>query len=269
MLIRSTWGPPPEPVPHPVGDEVHLWRVRLSGECERHWRALLTAEERHRADRFRVAADRHRFTVTRGILRAVLGKYFRAAPESLCFDYNRFGKPSLEPAHNPGGITFNVSHSGCFSLLAFGLAPHLGVDVERLRPETRIDDVARTAFSPAECAGLLALPHMVRRKAFFDAWVRTEATVKALGAGLSLPRETWAVEGAGPARWCIQNIEVGQGYAAAIAVGGRNPDFRLWDWVALCPAEARGVRVRPSSYVRTDRASLSSSTSRGLPGPLS
>jgi 4'-phosphopantetheinyl transferase len=213
---------------------VHLWRVRLSGESERHWRGLLTAEEQHRADLFRVAADRDRFTVTRGILRAALGKYLRAAPESLRFDYNRFGKPSLVCAQNPGGITFNVSHSGCFSLLAFGLAPHLGVDVERVRPETRIDDIAKTVFSPAQCASLLALPHPVRRKAFFDAWVRTEAIVKALGGGLSLPHETWAVEGARAAPWCVQNIEVGQGYAAAIAVGLQTPDFRLWDWLPPC-----------------------------------
>jgi 4'-phosphopantetheinyl transferase len=231
ILIPGTWGPPPEPVPHPVGDEVHLWRVGLSGEREGHWRGLLTADERHRADRFRVAADRHRFTVTRGILRAVLGQYLRAAPESLRFEYNPFGKPSLEPAQNPEGITFNVSHSGGFSLLAFGLAPPLGVDVERLRPETRIDDVAKAVFSLAQCASLLALPRPVRRRAFFDAWVRTEATVKALGGGLSLTNEAWAAEGARAARWCVRNIEVGPGYAAAIAVGLRSPDFRLWDGI--------------------------------------
>jgi 4'-phosphopantetheinyl transferase len=213
---------------------VHLWRVRLSEESERDWRGLLTAEEQERADRFRVAADRQRFTVTRGILRGVLGKYLRAAAEALRFEYNRYGKPSLVPAHNPGGIAFNVSHSGCISLLAFGLAPHLGVDVERLRPETAIDDVARTVFSPAECASLLALPHPVRRKAFFDAWVRTEAMAKALGGGLSVPHERWGVEGARAARWCVQNIEIDQDYAAAIAVGMRNPAFRLWDWVPPC-----------------------------------
>jgi 4'-phosphopantetheinyl transferase len=230
MPTRSTWGPAPEPVLPPVGDEVHLWRVRLAGEGEGHWRGLLTAEERHRADRFRVAADRHRFTVTRGILRAFLGKYLRAAPESLRFEYNLFGKPSLEPAHNPGGIAFNVSHSDCISLLAFGLAPRLGVDVERLRPQTRIDDVANAVLSPVRCASLLALPYPVRLRAFFDAWVRTEATVKALGGGLAVPHEAWAVEGASAARWCVQNLEVGQGYAAAIAVGLRRPEFRLWDF---------------------------------------
>ena len=155
------------------------------------------------------------------------------------FDCNRFGKPSLVPAQNPGGITFNVSHSGCFSLLAFGLAADLGVDVARLRPEIEIDDIARAVFSPAQCAGLLALPHAVRRKAFFDAWVRAEATVKALGGGLSLPLEAWAVEGGRVARWCVRNVDVGRGYAAAIAVGARNLDFRLWDWVPLC--RRRGV----------------------------
>jgi 4'-phosphopantetheinyl transferase len=194
----------------------------------------LTAEEQQRASRFHIAADRHRYTVTRGILRAALGQYLGTAPTSLRFDCNPFGKPSVVRDQNPGGISFNVSHSGCFSLLGFGLAPHLGVDVEQVRPEPNIDDIARTVFSPAECARLFALPHAVRRKAFFDTWVRKEAAAKALGGGLSLLPETWEVEGAGAARWCVRNLEVGEGYAGAVAVGARNPDFRLWDWVPLC-----------------------------------
>jgi 4'-phosphopantetheinyl transferase len=228
--IRAAWGPPPEPVSAPVRDEVHLWRVQLSGESERQWGDLLTAEEQQRASRFRVAADRHRFAVTRGILRAALGQYLGAAAESLRFECNRFGKPSLVPAQHPGGITFNVSHSGCFSLLAFGLATHLGVDVERIRPETDIDAVARAVFSPAQCAALLALPDAARRKAFFEEWTRKEATAKALGGGLSSLLDAPEAEGVAAARWCVRNVEVGEGYAAAIAVEIHNPEFRLWEW---------------------------------------
>jgi 4'-phosphopantetheinyl transferase len=194
----------------------------------------LTADEQQRAGRFRLEADRQRFTVTRGVLRAALGQYLGAAPESLRLDRNRFGKPSLARDQNPVGISFNVSHSGGFSLLAFGLAAHLGVDVERHRAETNIDDLARTVFSPAECAGLLALPDALRRGAFFEAWVRREAVVKALGGGLPLLHDTCEVANAAVGPWCVRNLDVGPGYAAAVAVGARNADFRLWDWVSGC-----------------------------------
>jgi 4'-phosphopantetheinyl transferase len=223
----------------PGEGEVHLWRVRLSDENAPHLRAVLTGDERRRADRFRFAADRRRFTVTRAVLRTILGHYLRAAPDSLCFEYSEFGKPSLVRSQNPQGISFNVAHSGDRSLLAFGLATHLGVDVEDTNIERNVAGLARVAFSPAQYGSFLALPDAARRRAFFDAWTRQEAVVKALGGGLSIPLNSAEVEAACAPEWSVQNFEMDGPYAAAVAVRARSVDLRLWDWA---PARGRPVR---------------------------
>jgi 4'-phosphopantetheinyl transferase len=225
-----SWDSPPEPVPFPVADEVHLWRVRLSEEREQPWRDLLTADERQRADRFCFADTRHQFTVTRGILRALLGCYVGAAPTSLCLACNPFGKPFLAGSQPPTGISFNVAHSGGCSLLAFGQGTELGVDIEQTQVNRDVDDLAKAVLSPLEYASWLALPGWGRRRAFFETWTRKEAVVKALGGGLSLLLGRSEAEIISAAQWTLRNLEVGDGYAAALAVRAPHVDVRLWDW---------------------------------------
>jgi 4'-phosphopantetheinyl transferase len=223
----------PKPVPFPGQDEVHLWRVKLSTEPEHHWHGILATDEQERAHRFHFAADRHRFTVTRGLLWTLLGRYIEMAPESLCFAYNEFGKPSLVRAQNPRGIQFNVAHSGDCSLLVFGLATHLGVDIEHLRIERNAMDLARAILSTCQYAPFLGLPDAVRKETFFKAWTRREAIAKAIGGGLFIALDNLRVEEASAPEWSIRNIEVNRHYAAAIAIRARHIDLRLWDWTVV------------------------------------
>jgi 4'-phosphopantetheinyl transferase len=209
---------------------VHLWRIKLSQETEQHWQRILTTEEQERAHRFHFAADRRRFTVTRGLLRTLLGQYLDAEPESLSFECNEFGKPSLARAQNPKGINFNVAHSGDCSLLAFGLATHLGVDVEHLQIERNVADLAKAVLSLSQYASFLQLPEGVHKETFFEAWTRNEAIAKALGGGLSIALDRFEIKGASAPEWSIRNIEMGGRYTAAIAVRARNIDLRLWNW---------------------------------------
>jgi 4'-phosphopantetheinyl transferase len=233
-MNSSAWRACLEPVPFPGQEEVHLWRVQLALENEQHWRGILTTDEQERADRYCFAADRRRFTVTRAILRTLLGQYLDAAPKSLCFEYNEFGKPSLARAQNPRGINFNAAHSGDCSLLAFGLAMHVGVDVEHLQAERNIVELARAVFSASQYVSFLGLPDGARKETFFEAWTRKEAVAKALGGGLSIALDWRESEDAGAPEWSIRKIELDGQYAAAIAVKARNIDLRLWNWT-ICP----------------------------------
>ena len=119
------------------------------------------------------------------MLRQILATYLDTAPEALEFEYGKHGKPRLQ---NAGGPEFNLSHSGELLLVAVSEGRSIGVDVERVDP--RRD----------------------RPATFYEEWVRREARLKCLGAGLlgELPEEPVAVE----------NIEVDPGYAAAVAVAG-------------------------------------------------
>jgi 4'-phosphopantetheinyl transferase len=229
-MTRADWRAIPESVPFPAEQEVHLWRVNLSGEKERRWRGILTTDEQERANRFHFTADRRQFTVTRALLRTILGQYLDMKPKTLRFEHTEFGKPSIDPSQNPRGIRFNIAHSGDCSLLAFGLATSLGVDVEDLQIGRNVLDLARFVFSPSQYERFLALPEAERTLAFFESWTRKEAIVKALGGGLSIPLDSLEVEDAGAPEWFVCNINVGVRYAAAIAARARHVKLRLWNW---------------------------------------
>lgn len=231
------------PLQHPPlpKQEVHVWQVDL--DLSPAYIDLLTAslspDERDRADRFRFAQDRSRFIAARGQLRAVLGRYLMRPPEEVRLSYSEYGKPRLE---NDASLYFNISHSQSLALFAFTQCGAVGVDVERIRYDASLDQVARTVFAPGEIETLHAAASEERAFLFFRYWTGKEACVKAVGAGLSLPltgfqiclesdRVEWlhspdARPEGFPDR--IQALAPAPGYAAALAVAGAVRPLTLW-----------------------------------------
>jgi phosphopantetheinyl transferase len=102
-------------------------------------------------------------------------------------------------------------------------------------------------FSNAETAALLATPAAKQRRAFYTAWVRKEAWVKALGANLGLfpfldarpgkSRDDGYVQKAndqqsGIASAWLQDLEAGPNHSAALAVCGLPSGIRCINWFA-------------------------------------
>jgi len=87
---------------------------------------------------------------------------------------------------------------------------------------------------------LLKLPEHERVGAFFRAWSRKEAYIKALGAGLSYPLNRFSVsmDETSPAllehqdcsqeikSWQIHDVEVSSAYSAAVAIKTARWDIR-------------------------------------------
>jgi len=132
-------------------------------------------------------------------------------------------------------LNFNLSHSHNLALFAYSYIGSVGVDIEYMRADVAVEQVARVSFSPREQALLLALPVEERRHAFYSCWTRKEAYIKGRGTGLSLepnlfdvaflPGEPAALlasreDPREPARWTLQALEPGAGYAGALAVEG-------------------------------------------------
>jgi len=142
--------------------------------------------ERSRAARFVRDVDRARFIVAHAGLRRCLGRALDCVPQAVHFRQGPGGKPELSPeisGRQP--LSFNLAHSPTLALVAWGGAP-LGVDVEDVARD--IDDrfVADMMLSARERSQLAALPEgLPRRAAFYSAWTRKEALLKALGTGLS------------------------------------------------------------------------------------
>ncbi len=167
--------------------EVHLWwkGPRDAGDAaeERGW---LSDAERRRCERFHDPRDARAFRARRLFLRAVLAGYLGRDPSELSFGENPFGKPVLRASE---GLSFNLSRSGGWVLLAVTRGREVGVDLERaaewLEREDELAAVVRLVFSAREREAFARLPPSARSAAFLRVWTRKEALVKALGTGLS------------------------------------------------------------------------------------
>jgi 4'-phosphopantetheinyl transferase len=225
----TSWTEPPQS-PSLASDEVHVWQMSLeqpSHVVER-FRGTLEADEIDRASRFHFEKHRRHFIVGRGFMRDVIARYLQAQPRQLSFSYGTYGKPALATDHT---LRFNLSHSGEIALLGVTLDRELGVDVEQVRENFATEEIARRFFSRAEVDDFNALARNEQVAAFFRCWTRKEAYIKAVGKGLSQSLDAFDVtlapgaaaallraEGDDVTRWLMAELDVGPGYAAAIAV---------------------------------------------------
>ena len=230
----TAWTPAAKP-PALVRGSVHVWRIRLeidqSGISAA--RMVLSPDEQTRADRYAFDRPRENFTVARAALRALLGCYLGIRPGAVDFVYGKHGKAELSPALNTLDLRFNVSHSDEYALVAVTPGYRIGIDIERCREIRGMDEVASVSFSEHELAKWRALPGDQRQQAFFQAWTRKEALVKAVGDGLVHPLRRFEVSFAPherprilcieddetlAARWSLTALGPADGYTAALAV---------------------------------------------------
>jgi 4'-phosphopantetheinyl transferase len=218
--------------PSITSGELHIWRygLELLPELVQVAESLLSSDELERAARFHFPIHRYRYISCRSQLRRILGSYLKFAPASIAFTYSEFGKPDVSPAQNPAALAFSVSHSDDLCVVAVSHIHPLGIDVERIRDDFGGEEVAQSNFAPAEFRELLSLSTNVRPQAFFNCWTRKEAYVKALGAGLQIPLDSFevslrpgepAVFLRGAAKnWNLLSFLAADRFQAAVAYGG-------------------------------------------------
>lgn len=166
-------------------------------------------------------------------MRLLLAAELRASPRELAFEAEARGKPGLAGQFRAAGLEFNLSHSGSLALIGWAWRRAVGVDIEFWRAMHDQAALVRRCFSPAEIAAYERLPAEDRTRAFFDAWTRKEACVKALGKGLALPLRSIEVSidenprslraSALPddsRRWSLAALRPDVGASAAIVVEG-------------------------------------------------
>jgi 4'-phosphopantetheinyl transferase len=238
MTSSTAWFPAPQKLTL-APKELHLWRARCDEDLEplQHYQELLSADERERAGRFVVDGARRDFIVSRGMLRELLAAYLNTRLADIVLRYGINGKPHVWTGDAESTVRFNVSHSKGFAVFAFSLQAEVGVDVERIREEFPGREIAERFFSEQEVAALGKVPPERSSVAFFTCWTRKEAYVKARGGGLQIPLRSFSVgleedeeqlvDEQGK-KWSIHAFQAGAGFAAAVAVEGR--DWRLKRW---------------------------------------
>ena len=228
-------------------NEVHVWLASLdrAAPVVQGLLKTLAPDERSRAERFYFQKDRDHFIVARGILRAILSRYLETEPDQVRFYYASYGKPELTKEFDSHGLRFNVSHSQGLALFAITRNREVGVDLEEIRPGISSEEIAERFFSPQEVSVLRALPNDLQDEAFFNCWTRKEAYIKAKGEGLSMPLDTFDVslvpgesaallstkaEPQEASRWSLRELFPAPGFAAAIAVEGKDWQLKCWEW---------------------------------------
>jgi 4'-phosphopantetheinyl transferase len=206
-----------------------VWRVDLGAVAD-DLLELLSAGERARAERMARVHDRALRARSRGVLRALLGRYLQTDPHTLRLAVDDRGKPALAPERTRTGrkgysmrLSFNLSHSAETALYAFNRTGPVGIDVEVARRPIDAVALAERVFGAVEAARLRTLDAGIRHQEFLRAWVRHEAALKCLGVGLGGSRD-------GETTQWISELEMGSRAAAAVAVAACPSELRCWDW---------------------------------------
>lgn len=234
-----------------VPEDVHVIQA-LVGALE-HWAhcwAVLDDDERRRADRLRRPQDVRRFVAAHALTRIVLGRSLGIDPASVSVLRDARGKPALAGATSP--VRFSLSHAGDAIALAVAIGRDVGIDVEPIDLETDTNSIVEHRFAADERRAFAALDPSQRGAAFVRWWTLKEAVVKALGAGLTLPLDSFEVHGAdveartidvpvppGHLRQAVTVVPIPShaGYAAAVAyLGGA---ARVVPWTATCGEDFR------------------------------
>ena len=239
----STPAQPDSAEPRPAGAasdrDVEVWRL----DCARHrdagrvFDAALDAPEHARLRGMRRADARLRFSAGRWLVRHVLARRLDCTESEVELTVGTHGRPSLAT----GGIDFNLSHAGAVVVLALSTA-RVGVDIESTSRATDWRAIARRFFSAVELAAIEACDETGRRTAFFRAWARKEAFVKALGTGFATgfdrfdvstgPRPALLgarIDGIDAREWSIRDFASGPGYLGAVAVRAARVRVRVHD----------------------------------------
>jgi len=241
MNLTSSFCPAPARLMLEI-NQVDVWRadLELGSPDLYHLQKTLSPDELDRAARFHFPKDQQRFIAARGVLRDILARYLGRSPAELHFSYGPFGKPSLASDCAADSLQFNLSRSGSIALYAVARQREVGIDLERIQPELAEEKIAEEFFSRNEVIKLRSLPSSARLQAFFNCWTRKEAYVKARGAGLQIPLDSFDVSLApdeqaaflseGEFGWSLRALLLDPDYAAAIAAEGKDWQLRLWQW---------------------------------------
>lgn len=173
-------------------NEVSVWFISfdVSEDKITFLSSFLSEDEILKASKFRFKKDKNCSIITRGALRFLSSKYLKENPEDIKFKYGEYGKPYYNMETK---LKFNVSHSGNMAVIGFVLNDDIGVDIEEIKTDFEVFDIASNYFSKLEIETLNELPKEKHVEYFYRCWTRKESFIKAKSQGLTFPLDSFSV----------------------------------------------------------------------------
>ena len=140
-----------------------------------HVDAVVSDDERRTASHMSTRR-RTQYLAGRALLRLAIERSTERPAKTCSFTTRAGGKPDCVD-----GPAVSVSHSGALLACAVAPAGEVGIDVQFPARHHHTEEIARSWFTPAECAWLQRAPP----DAFYQLWVLKEAYLKCLGSGLA------------------------------------------------------------------------------------
>lgn len=225
-------------------DELHIWMASLKEAEDYSQRLLASLSEQEREKGGRLVKPEHcqRYLLAHGVLRDILSRYVDETPGAIRFGKHDHGKPYLLNSD----LEFNLSHSGEQLVVAVSTKGPVGVDVELTQKNHEFDDIVYRFFAEQEQREYqLYKTEESRRQAFYRAWTRKEAYLKATGLGLSYPLNQFAVSLAPDekhcllhdkndtnvrTKWTVLSFDVDAHYLASLAIEAPIENFQTYTW---------------------------------------
>jgi 4'-phosphopantetheinyl transferase len=229
----------------PERGDVHVWYHEITqvppAEIEA-FAGSLSIRQRAIVKRFREPILRERYIVSHAMTMSVLGFYTGPSATPIVLDARCYGKPYLAAPESAAHLQFNMAHSDGMTVVAVAAGNQVGIDIERLRTNLAIDEIAPLCFAKRELTALADVPERNRAPAFLACWTRKEALLKAQGTGFTpaataidvglgdyepLPADSPRCSAAG---WTLSTLDVGANYAGAVAIEGISIRTRVHPW---------------------------------------
>jgi len=167
--------------------DIQIWSISLDAD-ENFRSACLNAlgeKGRERISFFKFKQVQESYIISQGGLRLLLGYYLGIEPELI--QVGRLSKGKPYSVDNPT-LRFNMSNSGRRVVYAFSMDEEIGIDLERIREMSDLDELIEKNYNKYEQSYINKLPEQ-RLYRFFKFWTIKEAYLKAIGVGMRIPPE--------------------------------------------------------------------------------
>ena len=219
---------------------VEIWHIKTPANTDlaQTLSTQLSDDEKIRANKLIKQSQRHTFISSHAAMRRILADKLDMSPDDIHYQLQEHGKPFID---NNMGLSFNLSHSHDYAILAVSAHCKLGVDIEKIQPHRDLIAISERFFSKDEFEWLKSLPEDLLFTEFYQLWCHKEAFLKATGQGIQAGLQHISLSQADLTHvknvidqnqqdWYLHRLNIEGNFRAALAVNCANVKIHSLDW---------------------------------------